>query len=200
MPQADRTSLSNKSPSVDAAPKTQVQSRSSRPASNNAGCIFARIVGKQIEGGRARLLIAVPREAGAHKDMQGHVEGLPDSGFAIEEIVEGNFAVARTFGRLDIAELEGHSSAVIDCLPRRTPATAPVHARIIKREEVGGQRKITIGAGYAQGVFRGMRGKLSVPNSKEFVIQDVETDRSCYALVDATHDELQQYPSVVILP
>lgn len=163
-------------------------------------CVNARIVGRQQEGKRVRLLMAVPRGADVRIGGTGHVVGVSDSLFEIKAIVEGNFAVAYTYSRVDVAVLESHSTALLECQPTRTRAKSLVTARIIQREQSGGRIKITLAAGLAQGVFRDMKGRLTSPNGSQFTIAEVEGDDRSVAFVNATHDELIKFPSVEIFP
>jgi hypothetical protein len=164
-------------------------------------CLQARIVGVQIEGKRTRLLMAMPRGADVRVGGHGHVEGVFDSTFEITAITEDKFfAVAYTSNRVDTNELAGHSKALIECQTPHKPATQPVRARIIKREELGGRNRITISAGYAQGVFEGMQGRIEMKNGASFKVTEVLGERACVAEIQETADVLMANRNVVIEP
>ncbi len=192
-----------KSPVPDAAPQEDVRAKQLRPQHPIGDlCVSARIVGTQIEGKQTRLLMAVPRGTDVRVGGHGHVDGVADSGFRITAILdEKPFVVAHSLNRLDIAELAGHSKALIECQPQHERATAPVKSRIIKREGLGGTlHKVTLAAGYAQGVFPGMRVKLGTSKNEQFPLSEVSSERRSTAIVNETADELIAHPEVVILP
>ncbi len=132
----------------------------------------------------------------------GYVKGVFDSYFQVVEKPAPGRLVVETFDRLPANMLQEHKDAMLNSERHDTPAKKPVTGRIVGKSMVkgpGSPIKLLIALGTAQGVFKGMMGKVVGVKDGEFEVSDV-TDATCTSTINARMEDLQGNNKVVISP
>jgi len=162
-----------------------------------------RIIVVSIVNGQTQIGIGLGHDQGVGVGMEGYIKSNDGmvADFQIHRVTE---RVSYAFVDTTIDGIGGHHQVVVNpsSMPKKSAPLKDTEARIVGVAVDGGQTKITIARGSANGAHAGMPGYVIGASGKsiaDFVVAEQHPSH-CTAFVDLTVDEVHRSPHVMLNP